>query len=242
MPTVGLDATTESGGFENSLSVFSPFNCCSIWKAWLSFWPFSEAAARCRPLCTGIPSIVSFPSGCLDFTSGVNLFWWNWTAGLFLIKDWTLFAGSEFSLSPYVRLVIQSLLKGTEEGRKRKRIPCESQTLLPSDEQKNQSREHLFHIPQNQLWSWHISALLAVPGPGGGRGGYLALVGVEVLGSLGAVEGDAPQRAAAEPRLSVIVAQDAENSVSLLRAVATHHQPPFSWAVALLQKTPHMRT
>lgn len=32
MPAVGLDATTESSGLENSLTVFSPFKCCSVRK------------------------------------------------------------------------------------------------------------------------------------------------------------------------------------------------------------------
>lgn len=32
MPAVGLDATTESNGLENSLTVFLPFKCCSVRK------------------------------------------------------------------------------------------------------------------------------------------------------------------------------------------------------------------
>lgn len=33
MPAMGLDDTTESVGFENSLPVFSRFKCCSVRKA-----------------------------------------------------------------------------------------------------------------------------------------------------------------------------------------------------------------
>lgn len=63
---------------------------------------------------------------------------------------------------------------------------------------------------------------------------YLAFIWIEVLCSLWAIEWDAFHHAAIDPSLSVIVAQYAEDSVSLQRAVAAHHQPPFSWAVAFL--------
>lgn len=48
------------------------------------------------------------------------------------------------------------------------------------------------------------------------------------------IEWDAFHHAAIVPSLSVIVAQYAENSISLQRAVAAHYQSPFSWAVAFL--------
>lgn len=63
---------------------------------------------------------------------------------------------------------------------------------------------------------------------------YLALVGVEVLWSLLLIVGDAFQRGTVVPVASVVVAQDAENAVSLQRTVTTHHQPPLSRWVALL--------
>ena len=63
---------------------------------------------------------------------------------------------------------------------------------------------------------------------------YLALVGVEVLRSLLLIVGDAFQRGTVVPVASVVVTQDAENTVSLQRTMTTHHQPPFSRWVALL--------
>lgn len=64
---------------------------------------------------------------------------------------------------------------------------------------------------------------------------YLALVRVEVLRSLLLVEGDAFQRGAVVPILSVVVAQDAEDTVSFQRAMTAHHQPPFGRFVTLLE-------
>lgn len=64
---------------------------------------------------------------------------------------------------------------------------------------------------------------------------YLALIWVEVLWSLRLVERDAFQRCAVSPGTSVVVAQDAENSVALQRAVTTHHQPILVWFEVLLQ-------
>lgn len=64
---------------------------------------------------------------------------------------------------------------------------------------------------------------------------YLALVRVEVLCLLPLVVRDAFQRSAVVPVTSVVITQDAENSVSLQCPMTTHHQPPLSWVVALLQ-------
>lgn len=63
---------------------------------------------------------------------------------------------------------------------------------------------------------------------------YLAFIWIEVLCPLWTIERDAFHHAAIVPSPSVIVAQYAENSVSLQCAMATHHQPPFSRAVTFL--------
>lgn len=63
---------------------------------------------------------------------------------------------------------------------------------------------------------------------------HLAFIWVEVLWFFLAIKRDAFHHAAIVPSLSVIVAQYAENSISLQRPVATHHQPSFSWAVTFL--------
>lgn len=63
---------------------------------------------------------------------------------------------------------------------------------------------------------------------------YLALIRVEVLRFLLLVVRDAFQGSAVVPIASVVVAQDAENSVALQSPVTTNHQPSFSRVVFLL--------
>lgn len=63
---------------------------------------------------------------------------------------------------------------------------------------------------------------------------YLVLVRVEILCLLLLVERDAFQRGTVVPGTSVVIAQDAENSISLQGTMTTHHQPPLSRVVPLL--------
>lgn len=62
---------------------------------------------------------------------------------------------------------------------------------------------------------------------------YLALVRVEVLCFLPLVIGDAFQCSAIVPCFAVVVAQDAENSISFQCTMTTNNQPPLSFFIVL---------
>ena len=64
---------------------------------------------------------------------------------------------------------------------------------------------------------------------------YLTLIRVEVQCFLFLVVRDAFQLGAIVPVTSVVITQDAKHSVSRQCPMTTHHQPSFSWVMALLQ-------
>lgn len=63
---------------------------------------------------------------------------------------------------------------------------------------------------------------------------YLTLIWVEVMCFLWLVIRDTFQRGPVVPVSAVIVAQDAEDPVSLYCPVTTDHQSPFRWLKAFL--------